>query len=144
MYTSLNVPFEDGFEVVDQQLKFDPDFERFHRSCVKNKIPLNIIFAGLKFICGELQAASSTRRVRYRPISWPMMLESLLTRLTGTRSRGTRVRWALKSPCRLLRVVNRLNWNVRMVRSLSSSSLTMVSPISLLCDMLMSYSSAGA
>ncbi|KAF7560478.1 hypothetical protein G7046_g3674 [Stylonectria norvegica] len=48
MYASLNVPFEDGFEVLEQQLKMDPDFERFHQFCVENKIPFNVISAGLK------------------------------------------------------------------------------------------------
>lgn len=48
MYASLNVPFEDGFEVLDQKLNFDPDFERFHQFCVENGIPFNVISAGLK------------------------------------------------------------------------------------------------
>lgn len=48
MYASLNVPFENGFEVMEQTIQLDPDFERFHRYCVANEIPFNVISAGLK------------------------------------------------------------------------------------------------
>lgn len=48
MWGSLNVPFEDGFEVMQQTLEIDPDFQSFHQFCIENKIPFNVISAGLK------------------------------------------------------------------------------------------------
>jgi 2,3-diketo-5-methylthio-1-phosphopentane phosphatase len=48
MWGSLNVPFEDGFEVMEQTLEIDPDFQAFHKFCIANKIPFNVISAGLK------------------------------------------------------------------------------------------------
>jgi len=48
MWGSLNVPFEDGFEVMEKTLKIDPDFQVFHKFCIANKIPFNVISAGLK------------------------------------------------------------------------------------------------
>lgn len=48
MWGSLNVPFEDGFEVMERSLEIDPDFEAFHKFCIENKIPFNVISAGLK------------------------------------------------------------------------------------------------
>ena len=48
MWGSLNVPFEDGFEVMEKTLEIDPDFQKFHNFCVKNDIPFNVISAGLK------------------------------------------------------------------------------------------------
>jgi len=48
LYSSLNVPFEDGFEVMKSALDIDPDFETFHEFCVNNNIPFNVISAGLK------------------------------------------------------------------------------------------------
>ncbi|KAI0164546.1 HAD-like domain-containing protein [Hypoxylon sp. FL1284] len=48
MWGSLNVPFEDGFDVMDQTLEIDPDFQSFHKFCVGNNIPFNVISAGLK------------------------------------------------------------------------------------------------
>jgi 2,3-diketo-5-methylthio-1-phosphopentane phosphatase len=48
MWGSLNVPFEDGFEVMHQTLEIDPDFQAFHKFCIENKIPFNVISAGLK------------------------------------------------------------------------------------------------
>jgi 2,3-diketo-5-methylthio-1-phosphopentane phosphatase len=48
MWGSLNVPFEDGFEVMEKTLEIDPDFQHFHQFCVKNNIPFNVISAGLK------------------------------------------------------------------------------------------------
>lgn len=48
MYASLNVPFENGFEVMEKTITLDPDFERFHKYCVSNQIPFNVISAGLK------------------------------------------------------------------------------------------------
>ncbi|KAI1806036.1 HAD-like domain-containing protein [Daldinia bambusicola] len=48
MWGSLNVPFDDGFEVMKKNLEIDPDFESFHRYCLANDIPFNVISAGLK------------------------------------------------------------------------------------------------
>lgn len=48
MWGSLNVPFEDGFEVMHQTLEIDPAFQAFHKFCIENKIPFNVISAGLK------------------------------------------------------------------------------------------------
>lgn len=48
MWGSLNVPFEDGFEVMEKKLEIDPDFQQFHRFCIENDIPFNVISAGLK------------------------------------------------------------------------------------------------
>ncbi|BFZ58111.1 hypothetical protein PYCC9005_005170 [Savitreella phatthalungensis] len=48
MWGSLNVGFDDGFEVMKEKLVFDPDFRDFHLFCVRNSIPFNVISAGLK------------------------------------------------------------------------------------------------
>lgn len=48
MWGSLNVPFEDGFEVMEKTLEIDPDFQSFHKFCIANNIPFNVISAGLK------------------------------------------------------------------------------------------------
>jgi len=48
LYSSLNVPFDDGFEVMKTGLDMDPDFKTFHEFCVNNNIPFNVISAGLK------------------------------------------------------------------------------------------------
>ncbi|KAI3326088.1 putative 2,3-diketo-5-methylthio-1-phosphopentane phosphatase [Xylariaceae sp. AK1471] len=48
MWGSLNVPFDDGFEVMEKTLEIDPDFQRFHKYCIDNDIPFNVISAGLK------------------------------------------------------------------------------------------------
>lgn len=48
MWGSLNVPFEDGFEVMEKTLEIDPDFQQFHKFCIANNIPFNVISAGLK------------------------------------------------------------------------------------------------
>jgi len=48
MWGSLNVPFDDGFEVMKEQLEMDPDFQEFHKFCIKKQIPFNVISAGLK------------------------------------------------------------------------------------------------
>ncbi|KAL1874873.1 hypothetical protein Daus18300_003414 [Diaporthe australafricana] len=48
MWGSLNVPFDDGFEVMEETLDIDPDFRSFHTFCLKNQIPFNVISAGLK------------------------------------------------------------------------------------------------
>jgi 2,3-diketo-5-methylthio-1-phosphopentane phosphatase len=48
MWGSLNVPFDDGFEVMKDTLEMDPDFQEFHDFCIARKIPFNVISAGLK------------------------------------------------------------------------------------------------
>ncbi|KAF3166466.1 hypothetical protein TWF106_002783 [Orbilia oligospora] len=65
MWASLNVPFEDGFTIMKQKLEIDPDFDEFHKYCISNGIPFNVISAGLKPILrkvldvflGETQSA---------------------------------------------------------------------------------------
>ena len=48
MWGSLDVPFEDGFEVMKTQLDIDDGFADFHEFCRNNDIPFNVISAGLK------------------------------------------------------------------------------------------------
>lgn len=48
MWGSLNIPFDDGFEVMEESLDIDPDFRSFHAFCLANDIPFNVISAGLK------------------------------------------------------------------------------------------------
>ncbi|KAI8625722.1 HAD-like protein [Xylariaceae sp. FL1651] len=48
MWGSLNVPFDDGFEVMEKSLDIDPDFQSFHKYCINHNIPFNVISAGLK------------------------------------------------------------------------------------------------
>jgi len=48
MWGSLNVPFEDGFEVMKGALEIDPAFRDFHEFCLNNGIPFNVISAGLR------------------------------------------------------------------------------------------------
>lgn len=48
MWGSLNVPFENGFEVMKGALDIDPAFLEFHGFCIRNNIPFNVISAGLK------------------------------------------------------------------------------------------------
>ena len=48
MWGSLDVPFNDGFEVMKDALDIDVDFQAFHRFCIANNIPFNVISAGLK------------------------------------------------------------------------------------------------
>lgn len=48
MWGSLDVPFEDGFEVMKEELELDVQFRDFHSYCVKNDIPFHVISAGLK------------------------------------------------------------------------------------------------
>lgn len=48
MWGSLNVPFTDGFEAMKDALDIDRDFKTFHDFCLNNKIPFNVISAGLK------------------------------------------------------------------------------------------------
>lgn len=48
MWGSLRVPFEDGFAIMEKSLEIDPDFQKFHRFCIDNNIPFNVISAGLK------------------------------------------------------------------------------------------------
>ncbi|KAI9665050.1 MAG: hypothetical protein M1821_006498 [Bathelium mastoideum] len=48
MWGSLNVTFDDGFEVMKTALEIDPAFREFHTFCQSNDIPFNVISAGLK------------------------------------------------------------------------------------------------
>jgi 2,3-diketo-5-methylthio-1-phosphopentane phosphatase len=48
LYASLDIPFDDGFEVMKTALDIDPDFQSFHEFCLNNSIPFNVISAGLK------------------------------------------------------------------------------------------------
>ncbi|EPS45254.1 hypothetical protein H072_766 [Dactylellina haptotyla CBS 200.50] len=48
MWGSLNVRFEDGFKIMKKELEIDPDFDEFHKYCISNEIPFNVISAGLK------------------------------------------------------------------------------------------------
>jgi 2-hydroxy-3-keto-5-methylthiopentenyl-1-phosphate phosphatase len=48
MWGSLRVSFDDGFEVMKTKLEIDPEFRRFHKFCMDNDIPFNVISAGLK------------------------------------------------------------------------------------------------
>jgi 2-hydroxy-3-keto-5-methylthiopentenyl-1-phosphate phosphatase len=48
MWGSLQVPFEDGFEVMKDELEIDPGFKEFHQFCIDNGITFNVISAGLK------------------------------------------------------------------------------------------------
>lgn len=48
MWGSLNVPFDDGFEVMKDELEIDRDFRTFHKFCLNSDIPFNVISAGLK------------------------------------------------------------------------------------------------
>ncbi|CAF9920653.1 MAG: hypothetical protein GOMPHAMPRED_002101 [Gomphillus americanus] len=48
MWGSLHIPFEDGFEVMKTALDIDPGFQTFHKYCITNNIPFNVISAGLR------------------------------------------------------------------------------------------------
>jgi 2-hydroxy-3-keto-5-methylthiopentenyl-1-phosphate phosphatase len=48
MWGSLNMPFDDGFEVMKDALEIDTDFGIFHEFCLDNDIPFNAISAGLR------------------------------------------------------------------------------------------------
>jgi 2,3-diketo-5-methylthio-1-phosphopentane phosphatase len=54
MWGSLNVPFDDGFVVMKEQLEIDSGFRDFHQFCIKEKIPFNVISAGLKPVLREV------------------------------------------------------------------------------------------
>ncbi|KAI9729473.1 MAG: hypothetical protein M1834_006854 [Cirrosporium novae-zelandiae] len=54
MWGSLNVPFDDGFEVMREALEIDPDFDSFHKFCMEQNIPFNVISAGLKPILRKI------------------------------------------------------------------------------------------
>lgn len=66
MWGSLNVPFDDGFVVMQKSLSLDPGFQEFHQYCQDNGFPFHVISAGLKPILkrtldvflGEQQAAT--------------------------------------------------------------------------------------
>ncbi|KAJ1326588.1 2-hydroxy-3-keto-5-methylthiopentenyl-1-phosphate phosphatase [Microdochium nivale] len=48
MWGSLNVSFDDGFSIMRNKLDIDVDFQKFHKYCIDNDIPFNVISAGLK------------------------------------------------------------------------------------------------
>lgn len=48
MWGSLDIPFENGFEALQANLEIDRDFKIFHKFCLNNSIPFNVISAGLK------------------------------------------------------------------------------------------------
>lgn len=48
MWGSLNVPFDDGFVVMQKSLSLDPGFQEFHQYCQDNGFPFHVISAGLK------------------------------------------------------------------------------------------------
>jgi 2,3-diketo-5-methylthio-1-phosphopentane phosphatase len=48
LWSSLHVPFDDGFAIMQKTLEIDPDFQAFHKFCIANNIPFNVISAGLK------------------------------------------------------------------------------------------------
>jgi len=48
MWGSLDMPFDDGFAVMKDALDINPEFRTFHKFCLNNKIPFNVISAGLK------------------------------------------------------------------------------------------------
>ncbi|PPJ54353.1 hypothetical protein CBER1_07131 [Cercospora berteroae] len=48
MWGSLDVPFEDGFKALEEGLVVDSGFKQFHEFCRNNRIPFNVISAGLK------------------------------------------------------------------------------------------------
>ncbi|GAB7365663.1 hypothetical protein MBLNU230_g7004t1 [Neophaeotheca triangularis] len=48
MWGSLDIPFDNGFEALQANLEIDRDFQTFHKFCLNNKIPFNVISAGLK------------------------------------------------------------------------------------------------
>ncbi|TKX20594.1 Pdp3-interacting factor 1-like protein [Elsinoe australis] len=54
MWGSLNVPFADGFEEMKERLEIDQDFQDFHTFCLNNRIPFNVISAGLKPVLREV------------------------------------------------------------------------------------------
>jgi 2,3-diketo-5-methylthio-1-phosphopentane phosphatase len=47
MWGSLDVPFDDGFKALEENLTIDPDFKAFQHFCGENGIPFNVISAGL-------------------------------------------------------------------------------------------------
>lgn len=72
MWGSLNVPFEDGFVVMEKNLEIDPDFRQFHKFCIDNTIPFNVISAGLKPILRKvLDTFLGEEQVRRRNVQLP-------------------------------------------------------------------------
>ncbi|RMY32171.1 hypothetical protein D0866_06787, partial [Hortaea werneckii] len=48
LWGSLDIPFDDGLKSISENMELDKDFKAFHDFCLNNKIPFNIISAGLK------------------------------------------------------------------------------------------------
>ena len=44
----MDVPFDNGFAVMKDALDIDPELQTFHKFCLNNKIPFNVISVGLK------------------------------------------------------------------------------------------------
>ena len=73
MWGSLNIPFEDGFEVMKEELELDTHFRDFHDYCVKNDIPFNVISAGLKPVLRRvLDTFLGEEAVRHTPIAFDL------------------------------------------------------------------------
>jgi 2-hydroxy-3-keto-5-methylthiopentenyl-1-phosphate phosphatase len=64
MWGSLNVPFGGGFEVMEKELEIDPDFQLFHKLCIRHEIPFNVTSAGLKPILRKVLDTFSGEEVR--------------------------------------------------------------------------------
>lgn len=54
MWGSLQIPFSDGFEIMQNQLDLDPGFQEFHQFCVAHNIDFNVISAGLKPVLAQV------------------------------------------------------------------------------------------
>lgn len=68
MWGSLNIPFGDGFDVMEKTLTMDPGFKEFHHYCVENGFPFNVISAGLKPVLRRvLDSFLGEQDVRYSP-----------------------------------------------------------------------------
>ena len=66
MWASLSIPFEDGFEVMRDNMEMDPGFQEFHKFCVANNIIFNVISSGLKPVLrGVLDTFLGPEEVNY-------------------------------------------------------------------------------
>jgi len=81
MWGSLNVPFDDGFDIMKTSLDIDPAFHDFHNFCIKNNIPFNVISAGLKPILRRvLDEFLGKKQVRTPVVRW---LEKAILGVSG-------------------------------------------------------------
>lgn len=67
MWGSLNVPFDDGFEVMEKELEIDPDFREFHKYCIVS-ISLAILYRR-DYFANEI----CTRITRYLSTSYRLV-----------------------------------------------------------------------